>query len=49
MAAVDEGYEDEPRGGMDDALDELDPEERQPPSDEEAEQDDYANTDEPDA
>jgi hypothetical protein len=49
VAAVDEGYEDEPGGGMDDALDELDPEERQPPSDEEAEQDDYANTDDQDA
>ena len=30
---------------MDDALDEVEPEDRQPPSDEEAEQDDYANTD----
>ena len=44
MAAIDESYEDERRGSMDDALDEVDPEDRQPPSDEEAEQDDYANT-----
>ena len=49
VAAVDEGYENEPGGGMDDALDDVEPEERQPPSDEEAEQDDYANTDDPDA
>ena len=45
MAAVDEQYEEERGGGMDDALDEVDPEDRQPPSDEEAEQDDYAGTD----
>jgi hypothetical protein len=43
VAAIDESYE-EAREGMDDALDEVDPEDRQPPSDEEAEQDDYANT-----
>lgn len=43
MAAIDESYE-EAREGMDDAFDEVDPEDRQPPSDEEAEQDDYANT-----
>lgn len=47
MAAVDDDYEEQREGGMDDALDEVEPEERQPPSDEEAEQDDYANTDEP--
>ena len=45
MAAVDDQYEASEEGGMDDALDDLDPEELQPPSDEEAEQDDYANTD----
>ena len=44
MAAVDDQYEGAEEGGMDDALDELDPEELQPPSDAEAEQDDYANT-----
>ena len=45
MAAVDEQYDDEREGGMDGALDEVEPEDRQPPSDEQAEQDDYANTD----
>jgi hypothetical protein len=44
MAAVDDQYEAGEEGGMDDALDDVDPEELQPPSDEEAEQDDYANT-----
>ena len=45
MTAVDDGYEEKRQGGMDDALDEVEPEDRQPPTDEEAEQDDYANTD----
>jgi hypothetical protein len=48
MAAVDDQYEGSEEGGMDDALDEVDPEELQPPSAAEAEQDDYANTDEGD-
>ena len=49
MAAVDEQFEEQRGGGMDDALDEVDPEDLQPPSDEEREQDDYANTDDEDA
>ena len=44
MAAVDDQYEEGEEGGMDDALDEVDPEELQPPSDEEADQDEYAGT-----
>jgi hypothetical protein len=44
VAAVDDGYEEKREDGMDDALDEVEPEDRQPPSDEEAEQADYANT-----
>ena len=34
MAAVDEQFEDNEEGGMDDALDDLDPDELQPASDE---------------
>jgi hypothetical protein len=45
VVAVDEQYEREGEGGMDDSVDELEPEHRQPPSEAEAEQDNYANTD----
>ena len=45
MAALDDEYEGSEEGGMDDALDEVDPDELQPPSEEEADQDDYAGTD----
>ena len=45
MVAVDERYEREGEGEMDDSADEVEPEHRQPPSDDEAEQDNYANTD----
>ena len=45
MAARDKHYEEERGSGMDDALDDVEPEDRQPPSDDEAAQDDYANTD----
>jgi hypothetical protein len=46
VAAEDETYDGQGGGSMDDTLDEVDPEERQPPSRDEDEQDDYANTDE---
>ena len=44
MAAHDEQYDGQGGGSMDDALDEVEPEELQPPTDEEDEQDDYADT-----
>ena len=45
MAAEDEAYDGQSGGSMDDTLDEVDPEERQPPDEDEDEQDNYANTD----
>jgi hypothetical protein len=42
------GYGAAEQGDLDDAPDQAQPERRQPPSDEELEQDNYANTDDED-